>query len=275
MATSQQYLITNPYMLNHDISWYAIPENAPHAYQHRLSKRSDAWYKQALIFNLVAQGFTLEAEIKLLASKKADSSYTSIYRAIKNLVENGLLYRTKLTVSLGNEVVDLTGGEVRRGRATFALLRLNKRGRGLCRTMATRMSVDKRWRPRETEWERMRRIHEKGKREPEHTLGTLIFAYQARQRGWSAGVMPDFQEGRFVPDAVVEKKGKKIYVEVELHYGKNAKWRNMHSALGYMAFCGRSPQHKETLLKEYREVGGTVYSTNLTDLIIGKETLWG
>ncbi len=274
MATPRQYLITDPYMLDHDISWYKIPENAPHSYKHRLSKRSDAWYKQALIFNLIAQGFTLEAEIKLLASKKADSSATSIYRAIKKLVENGLLYRTMLTMSLGNEVIDMSSGETKHGRTTLALLRLNRRGRGLCRTMATRMSVDKRWRPRETEWERMRRIHEQGKREPEHTLGNLVFAYQARQRGWSAGVMPDFQEGHFVPDAVVEKDGDKFFVEVELHYGKEAKWRNVHNALGYIAFCGRSSQHEETLLKECREVGGPVYATNLTDLITGKEDLW-
>ena len=86
--------------------------------------------------------------------------------------------------------------------------------------------------------------------------------------------MPDFQEGRFVPDAVVEKNGKKIYVEVELHYGKEAKWRNMHSALGYMAFCGRSPQHKETLLKECKEVGEPVQATDLSSLITKEEGLW-
>ncbi len=78
-----------------------------------------------------------------------------------------------------------------------------------------------------------------------------------------------------MPDAVVEKDGEKFYVEMDLHYGKDAKWRNMHNALGYIAFCGRSPQHEQTLLKECREVGKPVYSTNLTDLIIGKETLWG
>ncbi len=73
---------------------------------------------------------------------------------------------------------------------------INKQTRArLCRWLANH--IDKRWCPRETEWERMRRIHEQGKRETEHTLGTLIFAYQARQRGWKAGVMPDFQEGRF------------------------------------------------------------------------------
>ena len=97
---------------------------------------------------------------------------------------------------------------------------------------------------------------------------------RARQRGWKAGVMPDFREGRFVPDAVVEKDGEKIYVEVELHYGKEAKWRNMHNALGYMAFCGRSPQHEETLREECGEVGESIYATNLTGLITGEEKLW-
>ena len=66
--------------------------------------------------------------------------------------------------------------------------------------------------------------------------------------------MPSFQEECFAPDAVVENNGKKLYVEVELHYNKGAKWRNMYKALGYMAFCGRSLQHKQTLAEECGEV---------------------
>jgi len=270
MTTSKQYLITKPYTLDHNISWYTIPEKAPTAYQHRLSNRRDFWYKQALVLNLVAQGFSLEAEIKSLIAQKLSiqANAGSLYRAIIRLDEGGILHRTTLRIQLGNEITSFQG----RGEITFALLRLTRRGRGLCRGLATHM--DKQWRPHETEWERMRRIHEQGKREPEHTLGTLIFAYQARQRGWEAGVMPDFREGRFVPDAVVEKDGEKIYVEVELHYGKEAKWLNMHNALGYTAFCGRSPQHEMTLREECKKVREPIYATNLTSLITGEERLW-
>jgi len=267
MTTNKQYLITNPLTLTHDISWYTIPKKAPSAYQHRLSNRLDAWYNQALVLNLVAQGFSLETEIKPIVARKANCGEYSVYRAIKRLDESGILHRTKLDIQLGSEVVSFQG----RGKMTFSQLRLNRRGRGLCRCLA---HIDERWHPRETEWERTHRIHEQGKREPEHTLGTLVFAYQARLRGWKAGVMPNFREGRFVPDAVVEKDGEEFFVEVELHYGKGAKWRNMHNALSYIAFCGRSPQHEKTLREECGKVGSLIKSTNLTRLITGEERLW-
>lgn len=271
MATSRQYLITEPVTLDYQIPWHKIPQRPPRSQQKRLSKRQGFWRKQALVLNMVAQGFSLESEIKPILARKTDSSLKSISRAIKSLNESGILYRSTITLCLGADVYDLTSGS--RGKITYALLRLTRRGRGLCRWLAIYMDED--WRPHETQWERMRRIHEQGKREPEHTLGTLVFAYQARQEGWSAGVMPGFQEGRFVPDVVVEKEGEKIFVEVEFHYDKLAKWQNMYNALGYIAFCGRSPQHEETLLKECMEIGEPVFSTNLTDLIIGEKKLWG
>ncbi len=88
--------------------------------------------------------------------------------------------------------------------------------------------------------------------------------------------MPDFQVGRFVPDVLIEKNGKKLYVEVELHTGKEAKWRNMHNALGYVALCGRRPKHEAQLVKECVAVGADkpIYSTSLTDLITNKKLPW-
>ena len=262
--TSKKYLLTKPLRLGHKITWPTIPGRAIRSHSHHLSAHPGFWHKQALTLFLISQGFSLETEIKSLVAQKLgiQANAGSLYRAIIRLDESGILHRTTLRIQLGAAL----------GEVTFALVRLTSRGRGLCRYLATRM--DDRWRPHETEWERMRRIHEQGKREPDHTLGTLIFAYQARKRGWKAGVMPNFQEGRFVPDAVVEKGGEKIYVEVELHYGKEAKWRNMHNAMGYMAFCGRSPLHEETLREECKKVGEPIYATNLTSLITGEENLW-
>ena len=46
----------------------------------------------------------------------------------------------------------------------------------------------------------------------------------------------------------------------------------MHGILGYTAFCGRSPQHEETLAEECGEMGEPIYGTNLTSLITGEDS---
>jgi len=83
------------------------------------------------------------------------------------------------------------------------------------------------WQVYESVWERMQRLHEKGNYQGKHTVAALAFVYQARLRGWIAGVIPEVDAGLFFPDAVVEKGGESYYVEVELIGQKLSKWHNM------------------------------------------------
>jgi len=69
-------------------------------------------------------------------------------------------------------------------------------------------------------------------------------------RGWSAGVIPEVDAGRFFPDAVVEKEGKSCYVEVELDERKLSKWHNMANHQGVIALCARTPEHRRLLMEE-------------------------
>jgi hypothetical protein len=261
-------LMTEFRMLDHEVRWYRRPVLPPPPFREQLSRRRDFWTKQALVLNLIAGGFSLETEIKSLAAPKAGCSERSIQRAVQSLHESGILEKQVVAIHLGNEIVSFQG----RGKMRFSQVCLTELGRELCWDLAE--LEDTYWLPRETEWERMRRLHEQGKEEPEHTLAAQVFTWQARRRGWKAGVMPDFKAGRFVPDTVVEKAGERIYVEVELGYGKDAKWRNMAQALGYVAFCGRSQEHEETSLDFMGSVR-TIHSTHLTSLMIEKKKLWG
>ncbi len=191
----------------------------------------------------------------------------SIQRATTSLHDAGLIHKITLPITIYPEP-----GQIRGYKFKYSLVRLNRHGRGLCRRLATQ---DSRWKPRETQWERMRRVHEGKKHEPNHTLACLVFAYQVRLRGYGAGVMPNYQVGRFVPDVLIQKNGKELYVEVELGTGKQAKWKNMVNALDYIAYCGHRPEHTIELLAECSEaIMGTkaapVYSANLSGLIHDK-----
>ncbi len=58
----------------------------------------------------------------------------------------------------------------------------------------------------------------------------------------------------FFPDVLVEKDGRKIYVEVELGTRKEQKWRNMQAAQGFVALCARTPASHCSLVRERRNM---------------------
>jgi len=109
----------------------------------------------------------------------------------------------------------------------------------------------------------------------------LVFAYQARLRGWSAGVVPEVDAGRFYPDVTVAKDGESFYVEVELSEGKPAKWHNMAKAQGVIALCARNPGHRKRLIAEAEAAARAHHCPILgTDLqtLFGQDAgsgLWG
>ena len=102
------------------------------------------------------------------------------------------------------------------------------------------------WEPVESEWERLKRLHE-GERFKEHTLAVLYFALHARVRGWEVTVMPEVEGPN--PDVMITG-GKKTYL-VEVELGKKdrpAKWKKLAEIQGGVAICGLDSENRKRLV---------------------------
>jgi len=217
-------------MLSYDFDYPTIP-SAPN-YQ-GISRRKDRWQRQAIILWLIANGFSLRAEVQKIVARYVgtNSKNGALMRVIPGLKDTELLKTKTLALRI------FSGGRTR-----FTVVCLTDKGRELVQELG--------WQVHETEWERMQRLHEKGNYQARHTAAVLAFVYQARLRDWAAGVMPEVDAGRFFPDAVVEKGRESHYVEVELDEQKLSKWHNMARHQGVIALCGRTPEHRRSLLNE-------------------------
>jgi len=137
------------------------------------------------------------------------------------------------------------------------------------------------WSVKETEMERMKRLHEKGKTENKHTAAVLAFTYHARLRGWKAGVMPKSTPGNYrcAPDAIVAKGDREYHVEVELSWKiADPKWRYMARHRKVVALCARHESHQQALVGDVESVIGAnapIIATNLRRLFkdVQKEPL--
>jgi hypothetical protein len=235
------------HVLTHqDIPWPDTPQEIPPAFG--LSRRRDFRLKQIFTLFLISQGFNVSVEIYILLGRFLGVNYISesYRRAQLSMVDAGLL--TKAVPP------------VRGLRSKLSIVHLTLRGRKLCYTFG--------WTPLESEWERMKRIHEKGKSEPAHTCSTLAFAYQARLRGYKAGVMPEIESGRFIPDAIVINGEQKTLVEVELGYGKHGKWHNMATHQGHVAIAARTFRHRKSLIQECKDMSISGLATDMRTLFL-------
>ena len=217
-------------MLNYDFDYPEIPLIPDYP---GISRHKGRWQRQALTLWLIAKGYSLRTEVQKLVAQYVGTNPVSgaLMRVIADLRVNGILNTETPKLHF-----------FRNGGTQFTVVRLSDTGRDLVQSLG--------WTVNETEWERLRRLHEKGNDQSRHTVAVLAFVYQARLRGWSAGVMPELDAGRFVPDALVEKNGESYYVEVELGEQKASKWHNMARHQGVIAVCGRTPEHRAQLLGE-------------------------
>jgi hypothetical protein len=71
------------------------------------------------------------------------------------------------------------------------------------------------WEILPSDWEILANRHQ-AETQTRHAAAILYFAHQARLRGWKVEICPVVNSDRFMPDALVEKSGQQIYVEVEL-----------------------------------------------------------
>ena len=225
-------------MLVHKFNWPTIP---PLSTSHHASDRMDRWQRQALMLWLIAQGFALRIEIQKIVSTHLGINFRSgaLRQIIPDLENNGLVITKKLALP----------GISRRGQLKMVCVHLSLEGKDLARDFG--------WTVSESELERMQRLHEKGKSEDAHTAAALAFSFQARLRGWKAGVMPEVGHTHFAPDVQVVKGSQQVFVEVELsRKAKTAKWRNMADYQGVIALCARDPGHREILMGDAESVIG-------------------
>ncbi|MBL6983923.1 MAG: hypothetical protein ISR58_22280, partial [Anaerolineales bacterium] len=224
--------------------------------QYGLSKRSDRRKREAAMLWLVAQGHTLRIEIQRIVAEyfETDHRTGALMAVIPGLIDKGLLHREGLSVP----------GVRSYGMLNMDAVHLTDAGRELVSGFS--------WPVTETELERMRRLHEKGKTENEHTAAVLAFTYHARLRGWKSGVMPKVAtvNYRYAPDAVVAKDDCEYHVEVELSWKvADPKWRNMARSRGVVALCARHESHQQALVGDVESIIGAnapIMATNLRTL---------
>jgi hypothetical protein len=231
-----------------------------------ISRRSDRRSREVAMLWLVTQGHTLRAEIQWIAATHFETNHRSgaLMAVIPSLVEKEFLHSEKLSVP---------GVTYHDGLLKMTAVRLTDAGRELASSFG--------WSVKETELERMRRLHEKGKTENKHTAAVLAFTYHARIRDWKSGVMPKIETGnyRYSPDAIVAKGDREYHVEVELSWKiADPKWRNMARSRGVIALCARHESHQRALIGDVENVIGankTIVSTNLRTLFkdVQKEPL--
>ena len=111
-----------------------------------------------------------------------------------------------------------------------------------------------------------------------HALLVLLFAWQARKRGWDVAVCPPVN-GPAKPDVLIEKGGESIYVEVEGESGtperRMRKWRNMVDLQGFVALVAPDEGTRRRLAQEAKAASRRGMATDIKYLLDHLEApLW-
>ncbi len=221
-----------------------------------LSNRSDRRSREIAALWLIAQGHTLRVEIQRLMAEYFGINYRSgaLMSVIPGLIKKGILGCERQPVP----------GVRKYGLLSLDAVYLSDAGHDLVNLVG--------WRYRETELERMKRLHEKRKTEKKHTAAVLAFSYHARLRGWYSHAMPEIDSGchRYEPDVLVANDKNTLHVEVELSWKvAEPKWRNMANYQGIVAFCAKHEYHQDALALDAADTIGAnakIFATNLRQL---------
>jgi hypothetical protein len=121
------------------------------------------------------------------------------------------------------------------------------------------------WKPIESEWERLRRLHQ-ADTQTEHAGAILSLALNARRHGYAVELIPEVA-GPSEPDAKLTKGGEVEYVEVELGNEKHRKWKNLNDLQGHVALCAGSVATRQMLSAEVRLAKMKGKATDIESLI--------
>jgi len=221
----------------------------PAAFADRLNYRQDRWLRmQAGLFVMARTGFGTAGEMFSLLGEYLNlppESY-ALQRILREyLPQAGLAEYSVLPFF----------------RYGLACTRLTSFGAALCHAL--------KWGVRESEWGRLIELHE-GEKQGKHTAMILMFARQARLRGYRVNLLPEVvgAPNGFVPDVyVVDKKHRRAYVEVERGHAKQDKWRSLAALQGFVALVTLTPRHRQTLVEEVQELRLPGRATDLQTLL--------
>jgi hypothetical protein len=241
------------------LSGFVMPK-IPAAYAHRwmvrgqMSKADEELHlkRRGMVLKCLADGLNVQVEIGRYVGDATGAQYRSgaIRRVFESLEESGLIVRQTLKMSVSGNLP-----------TRLSVARLSQEGRQMCRALG--------WEVRESDWERLDRLHQ-GQNQEEHTLSVLLFAASARLRGWKVTVLPEV-EGVARPDLLIESDSERWYVEVEtgtrLHED-NSKWR-MNAELngGKIALVARNVEERRVLISDCQHIADHGVATDIETII--------
>lgn len=207
------------------------------------------WPRAAMVVEALARGISLQREVaEILVARDDrlnDPASGSLKRLFKWMEAQGFIRRDVLT----------------HGPSRWTVIWLAEKGRDLAQAMGLE--------PREGEWQRLMRLHDAG-RQQEHAVLVLLFAWQARKRGWTVEVCPTV-DGPAEPDILIQKGGESIYVEVEGESGtgerRMRKWRNMVALQGFVALAAPDEGTLRRLLQEAKAASKRGMATDIQTLL--------
>ena len=119
-----------------------------------------------------------------------------------------------------------------------------------------------------SEWEKLMAEHG-GPEQAGHAALVCGFAHQARLRDFTTEVCPQAQAPAD-PDIWIGRGDERAYVEVEAESGdverRLRKWRNLAAWQGFVAICATTPEVRERLVAEARQVGAPGKATDVLTL---------
>lgn len=231
-------------------TWPDIPDRPPSAYSRYFDNKK--WQREGLALALVARGLSMRLELAELIGLRAgiDPRSGSIRRMFDRLVKRKVLEKELFRV----------------GSVNVMMIRITERGQKAARSCQFPVV--------EGELDRMLRLHG-GNRQRGHAAATVVFAYQARRRGWQVEVMPEV-EPPAEPDVLIANDSGAMYVEVELGEEKYPKWRNMFDLQHHVALCALTVEGRAKLVKEVQDLSIPGRATDIHTLIKEKDEgrLW-
>ncbi len=210
--------------------------------------RIELWERMQTAVQILAEGVCLRTELQYRMQLSAGGAMD---RLIKTLLEEELIEQQ----FFGN------------GKTRYAVLRLTDKGFVFAFELGCAV--------RKSEWDILAERHN-AEVHRQHAFAVLLFAFQARRRGWKVQVCPKVDSPLVEPDVLVEKDGERVYVEVEVlrHPRKRRdgadntwvrKWYNQYHFQGRVAVCTLTPKRMQGIVR-YLKPRWRGMATELTTL---------
>ncbi|WP_152965513.1 hypothetical protein [Thermanaerothrix daxensis] len=218
--------------------------------------RIELWRRMETAVQILAEGVCLRAELQYRMGIYGGA----IQRLLDILLEQDLIEQR----FFGS------------GQTRYAVLRLTDRGMVFAAELGCPICP--------SEWDILVQRHN-AEEHPKHAFAILLFAFQARRRGWQVEVCPQVDNPLVEPDVLVEKDGERIYVEVETLRNPRKrrdgadntwvrKWNNQYAFQRQVAVCTLTPKRMQGILR-YLKAYFPGVATELTTLAKHPESdLW-